>query len=266
MIRILKAFLHKRYIHLHSRCIIISGSENSRPIIIGHRGANAEAPENTLKSFQRAIELGADYVEFDVQSTKDDELVIIHDENTYRTSNHMGLIREMTLEELKELDFGEGEKIPTLEELIELAIGKVGFQCEIKVKGIGVEVAKIFQEYNILDSTLISSFIHSELKAIQKYKPEFRLASLEPTGTGWVTDWVWKQKIIEEAINNNFEAIHPLYRLVNKDFINYAHQEGLKVNVWTVDSKIAMRKLIKIGIDGIVTNDIKLAKSIFKKY
>jgi len=205
-------------------------------------------------------------VEFDVQSTKDNELVIIHDENTYRTSNHMGLIQEMTLEELKKLDFGEGEKIPTLEELIELARGKVGFQCEIKVEGIGVEVAKIFQEYNLLDSTLISSFIHNELKAIQIYDPKIRLASLEPTGTGWVTDWVWKKKVIEDAINNNFEAIHPLYRLVNKDFVNYAHQNGVKVNAWTVDSKIAMKKLIKNGIDGIITNDIKLAKSIMKNY
>jgi glycerophosphoryl diester phosphodiesterase len=242
----------------------MKNNKDEKPLIIGHRGANAEAPENTLKSFRKAIELGADYIEFDVQVTKDNELVIIHDENTYNTSNYNGIVKEMTLEELKKLDFGEGEKIPTLEELINLAKDKIGFQCEIKSEGIAIQIAETFREESLIDSTLISSFKHEELKKIQAYDPNIRLASLEPTGTGWITDWIRRKKIIDNAVDNKFEAIHPLYKLVNDNFIKYAHKNNLKVNAWTVDSRIAIKKLIKKGIDGIITNDIKLAKSILE--
>ncbi|MEJ2250373.1 MAG: glycerophosphodiester phosphodiesterase family protein [Candidatus Lokiarchaeota archaeon] len=240
--------------------------ERSKPLIIGHRGANSEAPENTLKSFRKAIELGADYIEFDVHVSKDHEFVIIHDENTYNTSNYSGIVEDMTLEELKKLDFGESEKIPTLDELINLAKDKIGFQCEIKSEGIGVDVAKIFKENNLLESTLISSFNHEELKKIKSYDSTIRLASLEPTGTGWITDWIHKKKIIDNALKNKFEAIHPLYKLINKEFIEYAHENNLHVNAWTVDSRIAIKKLIKMGIDGIITNNIKLAKGIIEKF
>jgi len=238
---------------------------NENVLLIGHRGANKEAPENTLKSFRKAIELGADFIEFDVHITKDKEIVIMHDENTYRTTGHAGLIKEMTLSELKELDCGDGEEIPTLHELIDIAKNKIGLQCEIKAEGLINELISILGEKNLIETSIISSFNHDELKKLKKKEPNIKIAALEPTDSGWITDWIHKKKIVDNAVENNFYGIHPLYRLVDKDLINYAHENGLKVNAWTVDSKRAMEKLIDQGIDGIITNDIRKAKQIFKQ-
>ena len=102
-------------------------SNTSRNVLlIGHRGASAIAPENTLKAFQKAIDLKADYVEFDVHQSMDGELIVIHDPNTFRSTGHKGSIEKMSLAEIKELDAGEGEKIPTLDEIIQITKGKIG--------------------------------------------------------------------------------------------------------------------------------------------
>jgi glycerophosphoryl diester phosphodiesterase len=239
--------------------------KSKNTLIIGHRGANKEAPENTMKSFRKAIELEADYIEFDLHESKDGVLVIMHDPSTLRTTGYPGLISHMTLDKLKELDCGDGESIPTLEELIDLAKGKINLQCEVKAGGIAEKLVKILKQENLLDSTIVSSFDHDELKEIQKLEPNLKLAALEPSGVGWIKDWFKKKEIIDNAISNNFYAIHPLYKLVNKEFIEYAHEKNLKVNCWTVDSKNAMKKLIKNGVDGIITNDIKRAKELLNR-
>ena len=133
---------------------------NDKKIVIAHRGASNVTPENTLKSFKKAIELGADYIEFDVHRTKDGEIVIMHDSSTFATTGHKGSIRRMTLEELKELDCGEGEKIPTLQEVIDLAKGKIGLQIEIKAKSLADSLVSLLRSENLIESTLISSFLH----------------------------------------------------------------------------------------------------------
>lgn len=100
-------------------------SKRRKPLCIAHRGAFVEAPENTLKSFKLAMEMGADMIELDVRLTKDRKVVVIHDDTIDRTSNGSGAVRDYTLDELKQFDFGEGEKIPTLEEVFELIKGNV---------------------------------------------------------------------------------------------------------------------------------------------
>ncbi|MHA2394769.1 MAG: glycerophosphodiester phosphodiesterase, partial [Promethearchaeota archaeon] len=122
--------------------------KENRPFIIGHRGAYDEAPENTLKGFRRAIELGADYIEFDVHRSKDGALVIIHGTDILRRMGYNSTIEQMTLEELKKLDFGEGEKVPELKDIISIAKGKVKLLCELKAKGISEEVIKLLQNEN----------------------------------------------------------------------------------------------------------------------
>ncbi len=234
-------------------------------IIIGHRGANKVAPENTLKSFQKAIELGADYVEFDIHMTKDNEIVIMHDENIARTTGHEGLISEMTLAELKELDCGEGEKIPTLQELIDLAKGKVELQCEIKAEGTVPRLLKILKNASLIEGTIISSFNHEELRKVKELEPDLKLAALEPTGTGWVTDWILKKQMIKNALDEGFYAVHPFYKVVNQKLVDFAHENGIKVNPWTVDSLHAMKELIGYGVNGVITNDIAKAKKVLDK-
>ncbi len=234
-------------------------------IIMGHRGASKIAPENTLKAFKEAIRLKADAVEFDVQETVDGEIVIIHDYDTLRTAGTEGTVEQMTLKKLKKLNFGNGEQIPTLLELIELAKDKISLNCEIKVEGIAKKIIHIFQDADILDSTIVSSFLHEELIKIQKIEPQLKLATLVPTEAGKFSDWNYKKKLIDFTSENNYYAINPLYKLADKQFIEYAHEKNIKVFPWTVDSGIAMKKLINMGTDGIITNDITRLKEVLNR-
>jgi len=231
-------------------------------LIIAHRGASNIAPENTLKAFKKAIELGADYIEFDVHQSKDGEIVIIHDANTFRTTGHLGLIKDMTLEEIKNLDCGDGEKIPTLGELIKLAEGKISLNCEIKAKGMTQKIIEILRETDFFEPTIISSFNHSELLKIKNVEPKIKLAALNPTHTGWIINWFSRKNVIKTASKNNFYAINPLYLIVNQKFIDNAHEKNLKVFPWTVDSISSIENLIKMGVDGIISNNISRVKEV----
>ena len=240
-------------------------NEKKRILIIGHRGANSIAPENTLKSFQKAIDLGADYIEFDIHQSKDGEIVIMHDANTYAITGNKGLIKKMTLTELKKLDCGEGERIPTLLELIRIAKGKIGLQIEIKAKNLAENLVKILRKEDLVETSIISSFLHDELLKLQKIEPKLKLATLEPIITGWSKNWEYHSEILNKAIDNNYFAIQPRYNLVNQELINHAHKNNIKVNIWTVNSKAAMKKFIQMGVDGIITDNIQNAKKALNK-
>ena len=218
-----------------------------------------------MNAFQKAIDLKADYIEFDVHQTRDGEIVIIHDGNTFRTTGHFGIIKNMNLEELKQLDCGEGETIPTLQELIKIAKDKINLNCEIKARGIAEKIVKILNESDIINSTIISSFKHDILLRIQKFEPRIKLASLEPARTGWIKSWLSRNELLSVAIKNKFYAINPFYRLVNQKFITKTHNNNIKIFPWTVNSDSSMKKLIKLGIDGIITNEVHRVKKILKE-
>lgn len=237
----------------------MSDSKN-RILIIGHKGASAIAPENTLKAFQKAIELHADYVEFDSHLTKDGEIVIIHDEDTFNSTGVRGLVRDKTLEEIKKLDAGEGERIPTLQELIAIAKGKIGLQLEIKSTGLLEKMIQIFGKENLIHNSIVSSFSFGELLKLKKIEPKIKIGFLLPVEI--VQSRLLKRKILKCA-REDFYAIHPHFSRVDKEIVEFAHTNGLKVNVWTVNDSNTMKNLIQLGIDGIITDDISLAhKSI----
>lgn len=189
----------------------------------------------------------------------------MHDGNTFKTTGHYGMIKNMTLEELKRLDCGEGELIPTLQELIEITKDKIGLNCEIKAREIAEKIIKILNESDIINTTIISSFKHDILLKIQKLEPRIKLASLEPTRMGWIKSWLSRKKLISVAIKNKFYAINPFYRLVNQKFITKAHKNNIKIFPWTVNSESGIKKLIKLGIDGIITNDVHRVKKILNE-
>ncbi|MFX1279019.1 MAG: glycerophosphodiester phosphodiesterase [Promethearchaeota archaeon] len=234
-------------------------------LIIAHRGASNIAPENTLKAFKIAIELKADYIELDVQESKDGFLVVAHDEDLNRITGVDGLIKDLTLGELKALNFGEGEKIPTLQEVIELIKGKIALNCEIKVKNISNKVIALFNKYQIADQVVVSSFLHDELLKIQKVDPKIKLASLEPRQYGKKFNWDVKKEMIQFCIDYKLFAINPIYFLIDQQFVEFAHRNDIKIFPWTVDSEPSIRKLIKYGVDGIITNDVRATKSIIKQ-
>ncbi len=241
----------------------INGIE--KMLIFAHRGANSIAPENTLKAFKKAIDLKADYIEFDVHQSKDGEIVIMHDSNTLRTTGYFGFINKMTLADLKKLDCGEGEKILTLQELIELAKGKIGLNCEIKARGFAEKIIKILNEADIVETTIVSSFKHDILLRMKKFDSRIKLASLEPTRTGWVRSWVSRKKLLSIVIKNRFYAINLFHKLVNLKFVDKAHNNNIKVFPWTVNFDSTIKRLIKIGVDGIITNEISKVKEILNQ-
>ena len=238
---------------------------NNKVLIFGHRGAVNLAPENTLKSFRKAIELQADFIEFDILETKDGKIVVCHDEEIFRLTGHHGFIRELTLEELKTFEFGEGEKIPTFEELIELTKGKINLNSEVIVKGIANKVIDIIKKYDIMDSIMVSSFKHQELLEFQKIDSTIKLAYLENNNYESSCTWKKKEQWIQFCIDNNFYAINPFYPLINQQFVDFAHNNNVKVFPYAVESAPAMRKLIKYGVDGIITDDILKAKTLLLK-
>jgi glycerophosphoryl diester phosphodiesterase len=229
--------------------------------LIAHRGASDLEPENTLKAFELAIELGADFIEFDVRKTQDEEIVIMHDPGVFRMTHKLGLVKNLTLKKIKSLNTSDGERIPTLKELLQATKGKIGYMCEIKVKGIVDDVVQILSKNNVLDSTILISFKHQELLKSQNEHPGLKLGAIIPSGFRWITSLFCRKGLISRLSEKNFFSINPFYPLVNKKFVNLAHQNGLKVFPWTVNSKNKMEKLSSMGVDGILTNHIKKFKT-----
>ena len=238
--------------------------KSNKCLIFAHRGANNIAPENTMKAFREAIKLKADYIELDVRESKDGYLVIIHDEDVSRITGKAGIISEMTLKELRKLDFGKGEKIPLLEDVIKLTIGKIKLNCEIKTENIGKKVIDMIREAKIVDRTILSSFNHEELLKIQKIDPEIKLASLEEADPQYTNNWEKLKSLIKTAAINRFYSINPFYTYTDKKFIEFSHNSNLKVFVWTVDSKKVIKEMINLGVDGIITNYVQRTKDIMK--
>ena len=241
-------------------------NENKKILIIAHRGASKLAPENTLKAFQTAIDLGADYIEFDVRKSKDGEIVIMHDRSVFRTTHKLGWINRMTLEEIKSLDAGEGEEVPTLKELIKNTKGKIKYMCEIKTYGIIEKVIRIFDDFKLQDDTILISFKHTELVKVQNLNLNLRTGAILPSGIGWLTNWFLKKKSILSINENIFYSINPYYKLLNQNYVNIVHKKGLKIFPWTINSNRKMKKLFKMNIDGILTNDILKAKKSLESY
>ena len=244
----------------------MDGSSVKKIFIIAHRGASNLAPENTLKAFQKAIELNADYVEFDVYRSKDGEFVIWHDNTISQKDGKMSYINDMTLTELKKIDIGNGETFATLQELIELTKAKIGLNCEIKAQNIVKDIIGILKKENLNESTIISSFIFNELLAIKNLDSNLKLGlilTIDMVSPRWVT------KFCKKAINSNFFAIHPYWKAINKEIVEFAHSNGLLVNIWTwiyepiEDSDL--REVVRMGIDGLIHDDIQQAKRVIKE-
>ena len=214
--------------------------------IIAHRGASYFEPENTLRAYKRAMEMGADFVEVDVRMSKDKELVIMHDPDISRTTNGKGLIKNLTLDKLKGFDAGKGERIPTLEEVIQLVKNKIGLVIEIKEPGTENIIIKKIEEHN-LKNTIITSFFHKSIKNIFKpnLKPKLGIIfTCEPVNVG---------KLAADA---NASIIFPSYRYMTEELVKKAKKHGLTVFPWAIDDEKDFNKFALMDIDGIVSNKL----------
>lgn len=236
---------------------------------IAHRGANSLAPENTLAAFRKAVELGSDGFELDVQFSKDGKLVVIHDEKVDRTTNGKGLVKDLTLAELKELDAGSWfgpeflkEKIPTLDEVLgEFHGADLHINIEIK-SGIvlypGIEKAVLAQvkERRREDSVLISSFNHYSLADCHKLNPEVRIGILYVAGL--YEPWNYARAL-------GCYSVHPLFYGIQAEIIQGCKKEGLAIYAWTVNDPPYMAALARGGVDAIITDRPQDLKTVLEE-
>lgn len=239
-----------------------------KPVIIAHRGASKQAPENTMAAFRKALELGAGGIETDVHFSADGHLVVIHDEQVDRTSNGKGLVKSKTLAELKSLDFGSwfapefsGEKIPELDELLQLVADWDGLlNIELKngpvfYPGIEQAVAEAIRKYKLTNRTIISSFNHYSLVEIRRVCPEIKTAPLYMAGL--YEPWEYARRM-------GATAIHPLFYNIVPEVMKGCKLNNIMVNPFTVDQPEQIRAMAEAGVDGIITNVPDAALEIVK--
>lgn len=229
-----------------------------KPVIYAHRGASAYAPENTGAAFRKALDMKADGIELDVHFSKDDQVVVIHDYTVDRTSNGKGAVRDLTLDELKELDFGSwfnsefaGEPIITLDEVLALLDGWEGIlNIELKSShviydGIEQKVVDLLHQHKRIEKCIISSFNHYSLLEIKKLEPALKIGLLYSAGL--VDPWKYAEMV-------GAEAIHPFYPNAQAPIVKGCNDKGIIINPWTVDQPELIKALTQFGVDGIITN------------
>lgn len=214
-------------------------------IIIAHRGASAQAPENTLLAFEKAWQLGANMIELDVHETVDGYLVCIHDPTIERTTNGTGEVSSLTFKEIREYDLGQGQKIPLLEDVLKFSYGKIQVNIELKILGVEQKIASLLGDLNLIDNTIVSSFLHLSLSAIKEFDDRIRTAILLNSEIDDLSSY---------ALEFGAHAVNPLKDLISKSLVRSAHDHGIKVYPWTVNDEKQMVQLFKMGVDGIITD------------
>lgn len=238
-------------------------------INFAHRGVSSIYPENTIAAFKEAINIKCDGIELDVHKSRDNKLVIIHDEDIKRTYIGKGLIKDFTLEELRTFKNRENnivdnneDRIPTLDEVLELIKDrKIILNIELKTdvihyKDIEKDVLDMINKYKIKDRVIISSFNHNSLKICRELDKDIKLGALYDKNIN---------NVVQYARELSFNAIHPEVTLISKELINEAHKNDIKVNVYTVDYKFIMKRLINMGVDGIFTNKPQVLKKVLEE-
>jgi glycerophosphoryl diester phosphodiesterase len=227
----------------------MSWLEADRALIIGHRGAAADAPENTLAAFALALEQGADGVELDVQLCAGGAPVIIHDATVDRTSNGTGRVADLSLAELRLLTIDNDHPIPTLDDLFATFGRRTLYNVELKTLGRGGDalaaaVARAIAAHNVAEQVLISSFSPFTLRAAHRHlPPAVPLALL-------------RERRATRAAHALLRAAadHPHHPLIDESLMAWARRRGLRVNAWTVDDPTEARRLLRLGVHGLITN------------
>jgi len=223
---------------------------NSKPLVIGHRGAMGHETENTLASVQKAMELGVDMIEIDVFNISSGETVVFHDEKVDRLSNSTGNIEEYNIVQVRQLTLQGGHKIPMLQDVLKLMNNEVALNIELKGGGTANRVNHIVNYYIekegwSLENFVISSFKWDELRAIRNINKDIKIAVLTEKDP---------LEAIEVAKELNAVAINPHFKALTRENTAKIQSEGFKVYTWTVNEPEDIKRMIEFGVDGIITN------------
>jgi glycerophosphoryl diester phosphodiesterase len=229
---------------------------------VAHRGATGYAPENTIAGFDLAVDMKADYIEIDVQRSKDGELVIIHDTTVDRTTDGTGKVGDLTLQQLQDLDAGSwkgekfaGESIPTFEEILDRYHGKVGILIELKAPelypGIEEQVAEALKERNLdqpqNEKIIIQSFNFESMKKTDKLLPKVPVGVLTSNRTHTTAEAL-------KEFSTYAEWFNPSYGIVTEEVVDQVHAQGMQIGSWTVRSQEAADFLYEMNVDAIITD------------
>ena len=242
-------------------------------LVVGHRGFSGVAPENTIASFKKAMEIGVDMIELDVHLSKDGQVVVIHDDTLNRTTNGKGKVVSYTLNELKQLDAGSwfgsqfsGERIPTLKEVSELTRGQVLLCIELKGGDLGQYTLKDLADRSLqevekagmLSQVLFASFDSSAIERIREKNPRIPVALI------YSRSWSSPQEVTG---GRPIPVLSCRGTVLTQTNASKARQQGIKVLVWTVNTEEHMEQFVNMGVDGIITDHPnRLIKILKKRY
>ena len=216
-----------------------------RVLRIGHRGAAGHAPENTIAAIQKGIALGVDFVEIDVRRTADGVLVVLHDRTVNRTTNGKGQIDCLSLQEVKKLNAGNGEHIPTLEEVLKVAGGRAGLVLELKAKGLAHQTVESVHAAGFKDPVIYASFLHDELTHVRRADPEASLMVLFgnlPRGS------------VASARRYEPSLVGLRHSTATRRLVETFHLADLLVFVYTANTPREIERSISVGVDGVISN------------
>ena len=216
-----------------------------RVLSIGHRGAAGHAPENTLAAVQRGIELGVDFVEIDVRRTADDALVALHDPTVNRTTNGKGRVDALSLRELRTFDAGNGERIPTVEEVLKIASGRVGLMLELKVAGVAHLLVQVVRHLRFEQPVIYASFLHHELTNVRTAAPEAALMVLFEK---------LPRTPVAYAMQYCPQYVGLRHDTAKRRLVEAFHEEHLQVWVYTANRPGHIRRVLSAGVDGVISN------------
>ena len=232
--------------------------------ISAHRGGSLEAPENTIEAFQYALDLGCEYIETDVQLSLDGIPYIFHDDDLKRMLKKEILFHSLQSSEIDKLMLFQKYNIPTLEAAL-LKFPEALFQIDIKTDDVAKPALEIIKKCNAMDRVCIASFNSGRLKMISDLYPDVCLSM----GPKEVLKLLLSSfKLYNKEIPGNCLQI-PIYqyglKLVTQKFVNHVHNKGLKIIVWTINDEATMKELIKLGVDGIITDKPSVLKGLLVK-
>ena len=213
--------------------------------IIGHRGARGLEPENTMRSFRKALELGVDYIECDVHMTKDGHIVLMHDHTVDRTTNASGPVNSFTFDEIRKLDAGEGEIIPTLQQLLDLARGKAELHIELKDETATEPTVRLVEKNGMEAEVFLTSGNTGTLKRVRELNASIATEHIfgEPPDDA-----------IDRALSVGAKRVSCHISHLTSQFVRKAHENGLQVIAWPPNTVEEARKAIECGVDLICTD------------
>ncbi len=229
-------------------------------VIVAHRGAAGKAPENTLAAVRQAIADGADWVEIDVQETADGRVIVVHDSDFMKLAGVPTKVWEGSFEEIRRIDVGgwfapefAGERVPTLEEVLEAVRGRAGLVIELKYYGhdqaLEQRVVDLVEAAGLADQVAVMSLKNDGIRKIRALRPAWTVGLLSAKAVGDLT-----------RVDADFLAVNT--GMARRGFIRRAHAAGKQVFVWTVNDPVAMSRMISLGVDGVITDEPEMARGV----